>query len=101
MLRRSFLKFGLAGLAAPNLILRSAQATGQTQPGNPVIHFANGAFQNIIVIAGFAWIFLFFCHLHSPPFGISIFSGNIPALWPEYYYLLLYHYLPASSTINH
>ena len=37
MLRRSFLKFGIAGLAAPNLILRSAQATGQTQPGSPFI----------------------------------------------------------------
>ena len=37
MQRRSFLKFGLAGLAAPNLILRSAEATGQPQPGNPFI----------------------------------------------------------------
>lgn len=37
MLRRSFLTFGIAGLAAPNLVLRSARATGQPQAGNPFI----------------------------------------------------------------
>lgn len=37
MLRRSFLKFGLAGIAAPSLILRGAQATEQPRPGSPFI----------------------------------------------------------------
>lgn len=37
MLRRSFLKIGIAGLAAPGLVLRSARATGQPQAGNPFI----------------------------------------------------------------